>query len=326
LGWVGLSVAARAREGEEDRVGGRKKKKKKEKKTGGKGRKWKGREGKGRRRREGGEGKEEKEEKEEKEGMEGRMEGMEETYVDSCLDAWYGAGALEHDVKPICELIELGMGENAVGGGPCTVHFVLERELAGWGGGSGWSSRGGFGGRVEDGIDKAVAFGEIEAGLVDVDADDARGALGTGEGAREEAHGAGAEDEDGVGAGEGGAAGGVEDDGEGLGERRLVVGDGLGERVEPRGRVVDQRLERAVEVRRRFRRGAETHRRAEVVPALAAACARRWTVLGIGGGGGGSGGAGGAGQAALDRDAGADLELGGRVGGDCGDDAGRFMA
>lgn len=65
---------------------------------------------------------------------------------------------------------------------------------------------------------------EVEPRLVDVDRDDARGAVGLCERACEEPDRAHAEDENGPGGGgrEARAAGGVEEDGEGLGERRRV--------------------------------------------------------------------------------------------------------
>ena len=80
-------------------------------------------------------------------------------------------------------------------------------------------------------VDEARSDGEFEAGLVDIDADDVGCTLGAGECAREEAHGASAEDEDGGARGEGCAAGGVEDDAEGLCEGGLLVGDARGEGV-----------------------------------------------------------------------------------------------
>jgi len=180
------------------------------------------------------------------------------------------------------------------------------------------SRRRGFGGRtskrgrsrVEDAVDEARLDGEFEASLVDVDADDVRGTLGADERAGEEADGASAEDEDGGATDEGCAARGVEDDAEGLCEGSLLVGDALGEGVQPLVRVVHKCLEGAVEVRGRLGRGAETHIGAEVVPAFLASYTGIVVV---------------AGNAALDRDAGTDLEVGGRVRPQSGDNPRGFM-
>lgn len=48
------------------------------------------------------------------------------TYVDTGLDARFGAGALEYNVESTRGLTE---GEDAVGDGLCAVHVVLEWEL-----------------------------------------------------------------------------------------------------------------------------------------------------------------------------------------------------
>ena len=252
--------------------------------------------------------------------------GKERTHVDACLDARFCTGALEDDIKPACRLIEARAREDPVRDGLCAVHVVLEGELVRGGARRGcccccccWgrrrrlfrgcSKRGG--GRVDDVVDEARADGEFEARLVDVDADDVRGALGAGEGAGEEADGAGAEDEDGRVGGEGRAAGGVEDDAEGLCEGGLLVGDALGKGVEPLVGVVHERLEGPVEMRGGLCRGAEAHVRAEVVSALLASCTAVQVV---------------ARDAALDGDAGADLEVRWRVRPEGGDYASCFMA
>ena len=65
-------------------------------------------------------------------------------------------------------------------------------------------------------MDEARSNGEVEAGLIDIDADDVGGALGAGECAGEEANGAGAKDEYGRASCERCATGSVEDNAEGL--------------------------------------------------------------------------------------------------------------
>ena len=252
----------------------------------------------------------------------GWVTGKERTHVDGCLDARFRPGALEYDIKPACRLVEARAREDAVRDGLCAVHVVLEGELVGGGPRRGWclwwfrscSGRRGRkrgGGRVDNVVDEARADGELEARLVDVDADDAGGALGAGEGAGEEADGAGAEDEDGRVGGEGRAPGGVEDDAEGLCEGGLLVGDALGKGVEPLVGVVHVRLEGPVEMGGGLGRGAEAHVGAEVVSALLASCTSVQVV---------------AGDAALDGDAGADLEVGWRVRPEGGDYTSCFMA
>ena len=173
-----------------------------------------------------------------------------------------------------------------VGDGLCAVHVTLEGELV-VGGQTGlffcswsirswrWSSGGVVG--VDNVVDEAGADGKVEAGLVDIDANDVGGALGTNEGTGEEPDGAGAEDEDGGAAGEGCATGGVEDNGEGLGEGSLLVGDARGKGVEPLVGVEHVRLEGAIDMGGGLGRGAETHVGAEVVSTLAAA----WTGMGM---------------------------------------------
>ena len=71
--------------------------------------------------------------------------------------------------------------------------------------------------------------GKVQLGLLDVDRDDGCEAAGAGEGACEEAYGAGAEDQHARAGLQVCAAEGVEDDGEGLGEGRDVEGDRVGE-------------------------------------------------------------------------------------------------
>lgn len=66
-----------------------------------------------------------------------------------------------------------------------------------------------------------VLFGEIETGLVDIDGDDARSAVGFGQCAGEEPYGAYAEDEGGLTLLEICASGCVEEDGERFGESSL---------------------------------------------------------------------------------------------------------
>ena len=65
-------------------------------------------------------------------------------------------------------------------------------------------------------VDEARSNGELEAGLIDIYADNVGGTLGAGECAGEEANGAGAEDEYGRASCERCAAGSMEDDAEGL--------------------------------------------------------------------------------------------------------------
>ena len=48
------------------------------------------------------------------------------TYVDTSLDAGFGAGALEYNVESTRGVTE---GEDAVGNGLCAVHVVLEWVL-----------------------------------------------------------------------------------------------------------------------------------------------------------------------------------------------------
>jgi len=229
------------------------------------------------------------------------------THVDACLDARFGAGALEYDIKSTCGgHIETRARENTVCDRLRTLHRVLEGQFVGrsaestrWFRSSSCScscscgdKRGG--GRVDNVVDEARLDGELEASLVDIDADDVRGALGAGECAGEEPDGASAEDEDGRAAGEGCAAGGVEDDAEGLCEGRLLIGDMLGKGVEPLVGVVHECLEGPVEMGGGLCRGAEAHVGAEVVSALLAPCT---SVLVV------------AGNTALDGDAGADSEM-----------------
>ena len=74
--------------------------------------------------------------------------------------------------------------------------------------------------------------------------------------------------------------------------------------------MVHECLEGAIEVGSSFRRGAKTHVGAEVVSALIASCAAVLV----------------AGDTTLDGDAGADLEVGGRIRPKGSDDASCFMA
>jgi len=77
----------------------------------------------------------------------------------------------------------------------------------------------------------------------------------------------------------------------------LLVGDSLGQRVQPLVRVVHECLEGSVEMRGGLCRGAETHLGAEVVSSLLATCAGVVVAR----------------NATLDGDAGVDLEVRGRV-------------
>jgi hypothetical protein len=214
------------------------------------------------------------------------------TYVDTGLDTGFGAGALENDVEATDVGIEGRESEDAVGNELCAVHVILEWELVLMRRFCGRRSEDGGGG-VEGVVDEARLDGEFEASLVDIDADDMGGTLGAGVCAGEEADGASAENEDGRASGEGCSAGGVDDDAEGFCEGGLLVGDAGGEGVQPAIWVVHEGLEGAVEVGGCLRRGAKTHVGAEVVSALAASCAGVLV----------------AGNAALDGDAGPDLEV-----------------
>lgn len=220
--------------------------------------------------------------------------------------ARFCAGAFEDDVEAGVRRHASGR-ENAVGDVLGLVHRFLMREfrtrlraLL--------ESEGGCGG-VDDGVDEAVLGCELETGLVHVDADDGGGTLRTGEGAGEEADGAGTEDENLRALLEARASGGMQHDTQRFRECALLEGDAGRERMEPVCGMVHRALEGAVEMRAGLGGRAEAEVGAQVVPAFDAA-----------GAGGGA-----AGDATFDRDAHPGAQVG-HAGSDGRHDPRRFVA
>lgn len=156
---------------------------------------------------------------------------------------------------------------------------------------------------AEVGVRGAEGAREVELGLHDVDGDDGRGAEGGRHGGAEQADGPGAHHDHGLPRGNGGLPDDVHGDGEGLDQRALLQGDGLGELVAEVGGGGPEAGQCSVIGGRR----GEPHLRAEVVVAAEA------------------GGAAAAGVAGLEGDAVAGAE-GGDGGADLDDGAGGLVA
>ena len=134
--------------------------------------------------------------------------------MDGHLDAWLGTSALEDDVEAV-GLVKLA--ERSGDGLFRAAELVLRRlRLVG-------------DGQAVHLLREAVLLRKIESRLVDVDRDDLVRAVRLGQRAREEADRADAEDEHRRGplGGEACATGGVQEDGERLGQCGLLEGAGV---------------------------------------------------------------------------------------------------
>lgn len=188
----------------------------------------------------------------------GKGKGGGNTHVDGSLQAALHTRALERGVHVAHRLAGLCLGLAHQ-----RRHLARELEL-------GLDRVGPLHGDHDAGVREPAVHGPAHAVGVDVRDNDILGAQDLADGAAQEAHCAGAQDEHGGARVEAGAVAGVQGDGQGLGEGAQLEGHALGQLVAVGGRVGDLLLEGALGVGEALCRGAEGHLPADVVAALGA--------------------------------------------------------